>query len=999
MKTTLIIVASCLSINLARAQALNSAAAGSTVLPSLSSYAVVSRDADSAVWQRQTYDRGPSGTVVTNTHRYVELATGLNHLVNGQYVPSTENIVISPDGRSAMATNGQHQVYFPGNIYSGDIKLVMPNGKMLQSQPIGLSYSDETKSVLLAVVTNSTGAILPSGNQVIYSHAFDGVDADLRYTYTKAGLEQDLVLRQQPPDPSALGLNPASTRLQMLTEFVSSPQPSVTAASLPTAAGNLENDSIWFGTMHMGQGKAFLLGTNPPSAVVEKRWLTLNGRQFLIEEVPVVSIATAIDTLPPFVAQTGSGKLVVSKNLVLPPQRLVHTEPKTRFLAQAAPPKNGLVLDYVTLNYPTNNCILQGDSTYYLSGVVTLTGTVTFEGGAVLKYAPGVYLDLSACSQINCLTAPYRPLIFTAMNDNSVGEQVASGSPSGYYASPAIYYFPTYGGTLNLSHFRIAYAYEAVYASAPSMNVSLQDGQIVNCGTGFYTPGQTSASLGDMLFANVGTPLTLDMANVMARNVTFKAGGYSLVSPAGSMGATVNLVNCILANFPTFSWSPSISLSGDHNGFYNNYAATFGSSPITTTSNPFQSVGAGNYYLTNGCAFVNAGTTNNADLTDLQTKTVFAPTLLTNVILSVNTALNPQAQRDTDAPDLGYHYDPIDYLVDQFWVTNAVLTVTNGAAIAGYNDWASIIMTDGSAITSIGTPVAPNWFAEYSTVQEQPVSLGPGNYVAINPWHVSAAPDGFFRFTKFACPGAGGVHLYDEQNNWIFTNLWIQDCEFWGGSSVYGGGTNTTATLINNLFARSTISTSAVSNSFFHLTNNLFWGAATVSIAPRGTPGWSAFNNAFDSCGSVLSGPGNGITNGYNAYLNCTNYLKPTNSTDIFTNSFAYQTSWFGTFYQPNNSPLIHMGNTNANLLGLHHYTVLANQTVEGTNIVSIGYHYVAADTNGNPLSTPGDGIPDYVADANGNGIVDPGEISWTNYYSINGLTNGPGLVVFTPLK
>jgi hypothetical protein len=293
--------------------------------------------------------------------------------------------------------------------------------------------------------------------------------------------------------------------------------------------------------------------------------------------------------------------------------------------------------------------------------------------------------------------------------------------------------------------------------------------------------------------------------------------------------------------------------------------------------------------------------------------------------------------------------------------------------------------------------------------------LGPGGYVAIDPWHVSVAPNGFFRFTKFACPaGSGGGHLYDYLNNFIFTNLWVQDCEFYSGQNNFAGNANTVITLMNNLFDRSWFSAQGSGTNSLCLTNNLFWGdgsagtASRIKLVPASGSVWYAFNNDFDTCYLNAS---DACTNGYNAYLNCTNYLQPTNSTDVFTNNtLAYQTSWFGTFYQPTNSPLIHMGNTNANLLGLYHYTVQTNITwnslaneysevPEGTNIVSIGYHYVATDTNGNPLSTPGDGIPDYVADANGNGIVDPGEISWTNYYSINGLTNGPGLVVFTPLK
>lgn len=81
-----------------------------------------------------------------------------------------------------------------------------------------------------------------------------------------------------------------------------------------------------------------------------------------------------------------------------------------------------------------------------------------------------------------------------------------------------------------------------------------------------------------------------------------------------------------------------------------------------------------------------------------------------------------------------------------------------------------------------------------------------------------------------------------------------------------------------------------------------------------------------------------------------------------------------------------HVGSTNASLLGLYQYTTQTNQTKEGTNIVTIGYHYVAADTNGLPDDTTGTGIADYLKDANGNGLVDSGEINWTNAADI-GLT------------
>ena len=64
-------------------------------------------------------------------------------------------------------------------------------------------------------------------NQVIYPNAFTSFKADLRYTYTKAGFEQDIILREQPPTPKSFGLDPQNTRLEVFTEFFGPPQPGI----------------------------------------------------------------------------------------------------------------------------------------------------------------------------------------------------------------------------------------------------------------------------------------------------------------------------------------------------------------------------------------------------------------------------------------------------------------------------------------------------------------------------------------------------------------------------------------------------------------------------------------------------------------------------------------------------------------------------------------------------------------------------------------------------
>ncbi|HVU07741.1 MAG TPA: hypothetical protein VHG89_04270, partial [Verrucomicrobiae bacterium] len=214
------------------------------------------QDGNQNVWQKIVQKTDAQGNVTYETNQaYIELASGLNHLVNGKWVASSEHIDILPNG-TAAATNGQHQAYFPGDIYEGQIELVTPDGKQLYSRPLGLSYDDGTNTVLIAELTNSVGEVV-GDNQVVYPNAFVGVDADLRYTYTKAGFEQDIIIREQPPAPEDFGMDTMNTKLQMLTEFFNPPQPKITANSLRTQSGTTTDDNLSFGTMQMVPGKAF----------------------------------------------------------------------------------------------------------------------------------------------------------------------------------------------------------------------------------------------------------------------------------------------------------------------------------------------------------------------------------------------------------------------------------------------------------------------------------------------------------------------------------------------------------------------------------------------------------------------------------------------------------------------------------------------------------------------------------------------------------------------
>jgi Fibronectin type III domain len=945
-------------------------------VPAPTPYAITTQNANSRVWQRMDFQESPSGGVVTNTHSYTELNSGLNHLVNGQWVESKEWIDILPNG-TAVATNGQHQAYFPGDIYQGQIELVTSEGLQLYSRPLALSYFDGTNTVVIAELTNSIGVVV-GNNQVVYPNAFNGVAADLRYFYTKSGFEQNVVIRQQPPTPESLGLNPATSRLQIMTEFFSPPQPAIQSSTLPAQAGvSLTDESLAFGSMQMIQGRAFLMGQNAngTGALVSKHWAQVNGRQILIEEVPVNAILEGLAALPLTAVNSSSGKNshTASKHLKLPPQRLAQKTSKPMMLAKAEFPAQGFVLDYQTVTGILTNYTFKGDTTYYINGSVSLSAVTTFEGGAVIKYTNNATLAVGFNTAINVQTSAYRPVIFTASDDNTVGEAISgsTGNPINYYANPALS-INSPSGSQTMANFRIAYAKQALSFTAATVN--LYHGQIVNCQNGIAGAGNTVV-VENALFANVLTNLTVNGLNFILQNVTFAGSAYLMKSSGGGPTFT----NCIFASVTNFISGVNSYTMGS-NGFYNSFGgSTYGTSPVSVSSYPFQSAGAANYYLANGCAFANAGTTNidSVLLAALKQKTTCPPLVYTNVTFSVNTNLSAQAQRDTDTPDFGYHYDPLDYLVDKLTVTNATLTVNSGTAIAGYNE-PGILLQTRSTLVLTGTPLAPDWLVRYQSVQEQPVALGGTN--VFNGQAVSS-PGGataIFQFSKFACPAGGGYHLYDAATS-TYSNLLVQNCEFWSGKNDFSG-TNVTsvATLMNNLFWRSPLYASNTSASAtLNLMNNLAYGAA-VTVSQPGGGLWTAFNNDFDTCTITNST----LTNGYNAYLNSTGRLNPTNANDVVqTASLTYRTGPLGGFYAGSNL-LVNKGNTNANLLGLYHFTTQTNlvsglEIKETNSIVDIGYHYVATDTNGIPLDSNGDGIPDYLEDANGDGLIDSGEMPW----------------------
>jgi hypothetical protein len=910
------------------------------------------------VWQSVTTETDEEGNVTYRTNSYTELETGMNvKQPDGSYVEASDEIEITATGGVAQKT--RHQVTFAGNCNTAvAIDLLAADGKRFQSHVLGLSYLDTAtgQSVVIAEVKDSGGQLMASKNEVVYFDAFTDVRGNISYQNSKSGLEQNIILTGRPPVPAAFNLNKETVVLQVLTEFVAAPEPQKQQTT--DSVGRLVDLVLNFADLSIGSGRALAVGAASDQSIpVRKYWGHPSGRTILIEEVDYTAIEPLLNTLTasaePSLKNSPDGVLhTVSATRLLPPVKVAKNATQPMKLASAPLGGNGVVLDY-SIASSTNNYTFKGDTTYYVSGAVNLSGTTTIEGGTVIKYTNQSSATLSMSGSLVCQTGPYRPAVFTSKDDDTVGDTITGSTGSPVKSTVNVYLQNNNSGSYK--YLRFAYAGTAI--NDEYLN-EVRHCQFLDCNWAIRQDYHyiSQVVLRNILFVRCSICVKT-YAAVSAEHLTVDAcTRYASVS-AGSIYLTNSLVTASLLNAGSFLYnSQSFSSS---NGIY-------------------QTVGAASYYLADNSPYRNAGTTNITAslLAELKKKTTYPPILLNNTVL-LDTTLNPQAQRDTDDPDLGYHYDPIDYITDVFTVTNATLTVTDGTAVAFYTNSTGIWLQYGGSIISVGTPLAPNWFVPYSSVQEQ--SLGSSSGTSVNPYHIgSPNQTAVYKFSNLFRFAGQGTQFIDANSNWVYSSFLVQDCQVWNGVNTLGGGDSSAAIIANNLFYRSTFSAfGSFSNSNFALSNNLFVGLQTRVILrqPSGAV-WYAFNNVFDTC--LLGAPAT-CSNGDNAYINSTNRISPTNVNDIVsTNALGYQSGTLGDFYQPTNSPLINAGSvTNAALAGFYHYTTTTNQVKEANTPLDIGFHYVATDTNGIPIDTNGDGVPDYLEDANGNGQVDSGEIGW----------------------
>ncbi len=320
--------------------------------------------------------------------------------------------------------------------------------------------------------------------------------------------------------------------------------------------------------------------------------------------------------------------------------------------------------------------------TYLVGGPVQLEGSVRFEAGCVLKFLPGrlAGLELGKEARVSWQATPEAPIVFTASDDDSVGEPVpgSKGKPSsGPYADVALSVNGAHleSGQSRWNDFRISHARVALRWNKTT--AALWHFQVQHCEIGIESTDSTLA-LRNGLFHRVKTPFSdLQSSRVNGQQLTIARAEVLNRKPVGS---SLELLRCIIGEVADSQGYTHASTDGNPNAVI-----------PTTVTDAFVEA-AGSLYLPPGSRRIRPGVGHS--LLDpelaavLPTMTVLPPEPLPPQITQA-LYLKPRAIRDQALPEagginpikLGFHHWPIDYWVDETTVSNTVVTLAAAAVL------------------------------------------------------------------------------------------------------------------------------------------------------------------------------------------------------------------------------------------------------------------------------------------------------------------------------
>ena len=510
----------------------DAAAQSATPDPDEVAYDIVERGEDFGVYRTVRTGIDDSGGTSSRTNQFTLLENCLNYFEDGRWKESEDLIEVAPDG--AFARRGPNKAIFSPDLNSPAVfDILTSDGQRLRGGVRALQLTDVAsgRSVTLASVkTSAPGELLPP-NQIVYRNAFDGLDADVLLVWRHNSFSQDVVLREQPRLPD--GMDPETTRLEVVTEMVEAPKPDLRRQTVPAGkAGEIEDDVvIHFGRLAFVMGQAFPvadgaawtvggLNVSDDGSPVLKQWHTApDGRTFLIESLGWAEAQQHLKLLPPAtqarVTAMSPDRKEVDRVWPERPAPLPVVRPLE--VAQLGYQPDGYVVDFIIIPDSGTPPILLANTTYYIKSSYYSGASVTFQPGCCIKFKNNAYMLLYGPVSFPAAGQPMP--VFTSRNDNNFGEVIqgvageanSNGDPALHKAAQAIWmYYVNLNSTIRNA--RIRWAQRGVqYDVNPGVyiNHSLQSCLLEYTGTGVYANLQNATlTLSDVKKCTVTTPIS-----------------------------------------------------------------------------------------------------------------------------------------------------------------------------------------------------------------------------------------------------------------------------------------------------------------------------------------------------------------------------------------------------------------------------------------------------------------------------------------------------------
>jgi hypothetical protein len=433
------------------------------------------------------------------TNEITFIQNGLNYKdANGNWIESKPDVQSFSSG--IVCSGASYRVILATNLNSyGSVDLELPadpdtgqRGRII-SHPLGIGFYDPDSgdSVSLAQLQDCSAQIVSS--KIIFADAFaansNGIQGSIIYTYGIGHFHQDVTLTAKPSvTPADFGMG-ENARIEVLTEIVQSSEPVITeknvsvatssamSAAQPRPESVATDQTLDYGTMQMGTGRAFATSSTQTASpqnglTVTKQLVSIGNRTVLTEDVPWNQAAEVLQTLPQQSRSTNTVRQA-SKQRALPRAKMIaqlHTpsprpsgeragvrgaelENKNASSSRPSPPAaekekqfktfaerlaeihrspplklaslnhqpstinstSGFVMDY-ELVQSCYSFSFQSGHTYWINSIVDIA-YVTIESGAVIKYAGG---SLRPYYEINCPDSGPKAVL-TDINDDSVG--------------------------------------------------------------------------------------------------------------------------------------------------------------------------------------------------------------------------------------------------------------------------------------------------------------------------------------------------------------------------------------------------------------------------------------------------------------------------------------------------------------------------------------------------------------------------------------------------